>query len=450
MWKIKGMAMFWLGLLVQFAVSAEPLAKAGFSQTVLDREGDGVETVVLDGSASTGMPVLWKWKEGTELISTNSLCLATFPTGTHTVSLTVEDDQGKSNTDTLDITVTPLSGRKQRLNLRDEPKADRFPRPRTLVWPANPGEADICLWKDDMFAALSITIDDNLVGDHEWWIEQGNKYGWRFTWYVISGMIDGYNRGPWSKFQTLADLGHDVQSHSVNHHSNDDVLPIGEVIPEYRDSIAAIEANVTGVKVVSIGWPYGKFNRDVAALYVTSARGVFGTPNKPERTDYLNASSCSASIGEGLIDSVLYGTSTVSWLSGGVYLRGWYSCHYHTIKNRAATEADFDYIAAHGTNLWVGLFKDVAFYGQERDTATLSITENSSSQIAFTLSDEMDDTLFTYPLTVKVKLYPDWTAVQAVQNGATVSAQIVTNSGALYALVQAVPDQGEVSLTPGL
>ena len=214
--KVKLTVMVLLAMSAACIVRAAPVAGAGPDQTVLDREGNGSETVVLDGTASTGTIISWAWTEGAATISTNSLCLATFSVGVHTVTLTVTDGQNQTASDSMTVTVNALSGRKQRFNLKDTPVANRFVRPMTLVWPANPGEANICLWKDDKFAAFTITIDDNLAYDHDWWIAQGNKYGWRFTWYVCPSMINIPGRGPWSMFQTLADLGHDVQSHTYD------------------------------------------------------------------------------------------------------------------------------------------------------------------------------------------------------------------------------------------
>jgi len=103
--------------------------------------------------------------------------------------------------------------------------------------------------------------------------------------------------------------------------------------------------------------------------------------------------------------------------------------------------------AASFSDLWVGTFHDVAHYGQERDTATLTMTANTSSLVSFTLSDEMDDTLFNAPLTVKVKMHPGWIDVGATQNGSAITSEVVSNNGDLYALIQVVPDQGEVVLT---
>jgi len=60
----------------------------------------------------------------------------------------------------------------------------------------------------------------------------------------------------------------------------------------------------------------------------------------------------------------------------------------------------------------------------------------------------MDDKLFDFPLTVKVRLPEAWTAVAAVQGDKPVEAKIVEHEGGKFALVKAVPDRGAVTLTP--
>jgi hypothetical protein len=66
--------------------------------------------------------------------------------------------------------------------------------------------------------------------------------------------------------------------------------------------------------------------------------------------------------------------------------------------------------------------------------------------LAFTLADSMNDTLFDYPLTVKVRVDNSWDSCLATQNGRSIATSLVTYAGNKYALVQAVPDRGEVQL----
>ena len=84
-----------------------PVADAGADQTVVDAEEDG-ELIQLDGSGSTdsdGSIVSYVWSESGSQIATGEITSFTFPVGTHTVVLTVTDDDGATDTDEVIITV---------------------------------------------------------------------------------------------------------------------------------------------------------------------------------------------------------------------------------------------------------------------------------------------------------------------------------------------------------
>ena len=83
----------------------------------------------------------------------------------------------------------PPPARKQLRTLPPAPKQGRFPMSYERVWPEKAGQAHVCLWADDKYAAVSIPIDDNCQPDHDWWIAQGAKHGFRFTWFVITDAI---------------------------------------------------------------------------------------------------------------------------------------------------------------------------------------------------------------------------------------------------------------------
>ncbi len=86
-----------------------PVANAGPNQTVIDADGNGQETVTLDGSNSTdadGSIVSHSWKIGGLEAATTAVATVELALGTHTAELTVVDDEGASSTDQLIITVS--------------------------------------------------------------------------------------------------------------------------------------------------------------------------------------------------------------------------------------------------------------------------------------------------------------------------------------------------------
>ena len=74
--------------------------------------------------------------------------------------------------------------------------------------------------------------------------------------------------------------------------------------------------------------------------------------------------------------------------------------------------------------------------------------ESGSTKIVFTLTDQMNDELYDYPLTIKVRLPNTWKGAAATQNKVVIPVQVVNYEGAPYALVKAVPDRGQVTLMP--
>jgi hypothetical protein len=93
-----------------------PTAAAGADQTVTDSDGNGSQSVTLNGSASSdpdGTIVNWVWSESGSQIGTGASPTLTFAVGTHNVTLTVTDDGSSADTDVVAITVLAAGGGNQ-------------------------------------------------------------------------------------------------------------------------------------------------------------------------------------------------------------------------------------------------------------------------------------------------------------------------------------------------
>ena len=92
------------------AANKPPIANAGSNQILNDRDGNGSEVVVLDGSASSdpdGSIVSHIWKEGTTQIASGDHPTVSLPVGVHTLTLTVIDNQGAVASCPLVVTIVP-------------------------------------------------------------------------------------------------------------------------------------------------------------------------------------------------------------------------------------------------------------------------------------------------------------------------------------------------------
>jgi hypothetical protein len=335
----------------------------------------------------------------------------------------------------------------QKLGLARGPQT---PAPPDLVWPAAVGAADVCLWADDKLAAATITIDDNQADNQDWWMGQGDTLGLRFTWFVITGSVASSgtgNGGTWARFRTLFARGHGVQSHTETHgsstaHTNGTI----NWAEDYGRARAILEDSIPGNQCLTVAYPGGGFasNSDTAAIFHASGRGTTAYPQNATGISYREVRA-SSSPETTHVKSILDKTTTIY---GNNYRRGWacFLFHYLNADNTPVAHAFLRFLDARHDSLWVASYPDLIKYAQERDTYTLTVNAVTSSLISFTVTDSMMDTLFNYPLTVKVRIDNSWDSCYARQNGNPVEVIMVTNAGNKYALVKAVPDRGEVQL----
>lgn len=339
---------------------------------------------------------------------------------------------------------------------------EEFDGPR---WPETYGEGHVALWYDGKFAAYSITIDDNNKPDWTWWIDTGNTYGWKFTWFLIIHpyVRDIYNDLPGSNtsyfgtledFQTLKDAGHDVQLHGACSEMND-------LTEQAYEEHILLSMDVLGTAISSpiltYAYPCGETTstdgqqdyRAVIADHLIAARGTQGGVTPVHLLDYLETKSLGPNALVGGAPSDLFvrvydGTRPFLYSA----YRGWGVTLYHGMDEAGKTAAleTFDYVKANEDQFWVAPFADVAKYAQERESSTLDITLVTSDRIEFTISDRMDDDIFDHPLTVKIRLDSSWTTLAATQDGTPIGATLVTLDDNVYALVQPVPDRGLVVL----
>lgn len=332
-------------------------------------------------------------------------------------------------------------------------------------WDKNFGEASVCLWKDDKVAAFSVTIDDNIESETDFWKDKQIKYGFPFTWFLITeaGTWPGFETDPaadrfnvkdWTKYAELAQLGNFIDCHDDrNWYKTPGSIPNPDSV-KYITRLKATRQKVSsetesfGNKPLTYAYPYGEGNVNWARTQYIAIRGTTGILNFADRVNYLDVNSASSSSVAAspstYVDPLLNKTSI---LFGVNYYRGWGSTHFHGLyTDDAKAKADnlLQYLFARKDSIWVSGFSAIAQYGQSRDTHHLTVNSINTTEIKFTLTDEMSDDLYFYPLTVKIKVGNDWANVTATQNGKPVSAHLISYYENKYALVDAVPDRGQV------
>ena len=427
--------------------------------------------------------------------------------GTAHITATAQDAGAKvSNTFTINVTPAQNRADDQKLNLDPiSGKNARIDVNEYLAWPENVGEGQVALWSGNATGAISLTVDDSLEYDFDQWKKWEQEYGFPATFFVPTkpGYIEEFDL-----WQDLVDNGMDVQSHTYGHLDDDEIpnLSSAQSIYQFSKPLEELDKLEGGDKAHTLAYSYGAGDENYARKFYIAARGTQGKLNKAGEVNYNRVSGVSMKNTLPLFHTEDRNTSSKWSLEAAVktlydpsgeyrqygvsYYGGWFVMYSHglsTNKNpnsdlknlylqehpNAPTDSDgnildeegnkvdfslravFDYMfenwigpAVENGDIWLDTFTNVAKYGQERDTSKLEITNNTDS-ITYTLTDEMDDTLFTFPLTVKLKVDSSWENIEAVQNGNKLPIKTVDVDGSRYVLVETVPDTGAVTVQPG-
>ena len=332
------------------------------------------------------------------------------------------------------------------------------PEPDGRRWPAEYGEGHVTLWQGGKFAAFSVTIDDNNQPDFAGWLERSDRYGWKFTWFIIVHPYvwnvyedsEGGNQsyfGTWPEIKALHDAGQDVQMHGT--------LGMNELsTADYEDqvirSIEIMEREV-GNEVLTYAYPGGATgngaDRDylgVARRHFIAARGTQGSIAPVHLVDYHQIPKSGALIGADGTETRSFDRYDDKRNFRYSQYRGWAMILYHRVQDWDELDRQLEYLKSLEDTFWIDNFTNVAKYMQQRDSASLDITGVSPTQIRFNLTDRMDDSIFDRPLTVKIRVDESWTGANASQAGASLTTSIVEHEGNAYLMVDAIPDRGEV------
>lgn len=326
------------------------------------------------------------------------------------------------------------------------------------IWPQTIGKASVCLWNDDKLSAFTITIDDNYEQDISFWIQLQEKYGFKFTWFVITEAEKKYNVKNWNLFNKLSQKGNAIQGHDDrNWYKNKDEGIKYPSLRVYNKRLKrtknTIGKRIKNQECLTYAYPWGEGNVNEVAKHFIASRGVIGLLNPADQIDFKQIRSIS-NPHIYLNDStrnryILPLLNKTTKLENKNYYRGWGSTHFHevsTLEVQKNTNDFLKYLKKKEDKLWVGTFPDIAKYAQEYATHSLKLNSISKNIISFNLTDEMQDEIYNFPLTIKIRLANDWSSFLATQNGKKIKSKIIIYNQNKYALVKAKPDQGQVIL----
>lgn len=307
---------------------------------------------------------------------------------------------------------------------------------------ADDSDFTIGVWGDFCEGAFTHTFDDNTPNQIKIAQPLFDAEGFHMTLFTITGS----NQFPvdWEDMINASAMGHEIASHSVTHGQ-----PMSDA--ELKTSRDMIREHIPGEMCVSVAYPYCRIptESEVAKCYVAGRvcdnRIVPQTP-----PDFYRISSFLAGGGN------LSGAEAFNRKAeDAVKAKGWCILLHHGVGNGdhiscntaiADLEGNIEYLANNRDRIWVESFGNVVRYIKERDATLITVLSSSENECIIQLSDDLPDSVFNFPLSIRRELPQHWEGVEVTQNGLPVEDSIVTTGAKKYMMFKAVPDAGEVAV----
>ena len=135
---------------------------------------------------------------------------------------------------------------------------------------------------------------------------------------------------------------------------------------------------------------------------------------------------------------VIYMHKVVDELTGG-------SNEMTTENMRKVCEYIAEYVETN--QLWCTHYEDAVLYAREYLSARIKL-EGDETGLTLTLTDKLDDEIYNYPVTVRVRAPKEWEAVKVVQGDRTLYGEVKRVDGKLVVDMDLIPDGGTATIVP--
>ncbi|PAP75027.1 polysaccharide deacetylase family protein [Rubrivirga marina] len=306
---------------------------------------------------------------------------------------------------------------------------------------------EIGTWQGFRDGAVTISFDDNTANQLPVALPILDAVGLKATFFVTTNWVGGQ----WPGFAAAAANGHEVAVHTRSH-PDLSTLTVEQQRAQLEGARDAILANVPEAEALTLAYPFCvPGDRALVEELFIAARVCSGQIDRATPADLYATSSY-------VIGAEVNRTTAASLnalADAAAAQRGWATYLLHGIDGDGGyspfpsdeLETHVAYLAANPDKFWVATYVDVVRYLRERDAA--SVTELSATDDAITveITDDLDDAIYTTPITVRRVLPDDWEAATVAQDGAPVPAAIIQAGAETFVEFDVVPDRGTVTLT---
>jgi oligosaccharide reducing-end xylanase len=320
----------------------------------------------------------------------------------------------------------------------------------TILSACSPAEKisyEVAVWPGFKQAAVSYTFDDQCANQFTIAVPLFDEYGFKLTLYPV---VDW---GRWEEIKAAAANEHEVGSHTMTHpHLN--TLSLEEQEEELGRSKQMFNdgLRIEGVDCNTVAYPYcDAGDLSVISRYYIAGRGCSQeiVPSTP--ADYYNISSIVCG-NQGSVNTL---ADFQAKFTAAANVQGWCVLLLHGIDDDGGysplssdvLRQSVEYLDKNRATFWVTTFRDAVLYAKERDAVSVVEKQRTASEIQLEITNNPDDTIYHYPLTIRCTLPSGWENVTVKQNNEILSSNIVVVNQGRSLVFDAVPDGGIVIIT---
>jgi oligosaccharide reducing-end xylanase len=304
---------------------------------------------------------------------------------------------------------------------------------------------EVATWHGFRSAAICYTFDDGCSNQFSKARPMFDTAHFPMTLYTVTNWSPN-----WKVLQNMSEKGHEIGSHSVNH-IDLNKADASTQNTELKNSKVVIEQNIKGSMCLTHAYPYcTKAIDSIVSKYYISARGCQGFIENKTPIDYNNVSS----IVVGELGSIKVYVDFKNSFINVSKKNGWLVFLIHGIDNDggyspiSSTELkkSLDYLTPRTSKYWVTTFKNATLYSKERNAAIISNVNIVDTAVTFDLSDNLLDSIYNFPLSLRSKLPNNWPSAKVTQNDIEVTSRIVKVDSTVYLQFDVVPDKGLIKV----
>jgi len=307
---------------------------------------------------------------------------------------------------------------------------------------------EIGTWEGFRPAAISYTFDDNLPNQYALAVPMFHTNGLKMT---LNTVISYWTTFTWSMAQTAASYGDEIASHTVSHNSLGG-MGTSQQRTELASSQSTINTRVTNQLCVTLAYPNCSVGTEsLVAQYYIGARICDGQLALSTPSDFMQISA----IILGSYGSYTTAASINDLADNAVTQQKWCVYLIHALDgdsgfsplSSSVLQASVNYMCTNQNKFWVETFGNVVRYIKERNASSVAETANTGSSITVQVTNNLNNAIFNYPITIRRPMPTNWPAAAVTQNNKPVSVQTVVSDSTTYVMFDVVPNGGNVVLS---